>query len=235
MARTLDTELASAEEIMDYWENSAPIWEVRRVGAVVAWCGRRSCIEETTSAWLIRRCCSEGDGTLTPNSNRSASRTAFQQPSLRTVVHLLHRHTPPLPRFQMNAFDFPLHQLSEKVVEQDVCGLVLSVCVRMNQPFIDETGVNRVLFAEEPQRQPPQPQPYTAEPAAYRPFFENAGNRDAQPFVRERSRSQTSGELVVSEEVQVSLSKILASAQVQKRVLPEMLRVQECIERWVMP
>eukprot|EP00752_Nemacystus_decipiens_P006690 g6016.t1 len=120
MAWTLDTEFASQEDVTDYWENAAPIWE-----------------------------------------------------------------------------------LSESVTERDVCSLVLSVCIRANQPFVDETGVNRVAFAEKL-----QPHPSPAKPVVSRPSF--------------KKEHQENGEL--------AFSATCASSEIPKSVLAEMLRVQKCME-----
>eukprot|EP00752_Nemacystus_decipiens_P006693 g6017.t3 len=108
----------------------------------------------------------------------------------------------------------PIWQLPESVGEQDVCGLVLSVCVRMRQPYVDETGVKRVVFAEEAQPRPP----LIVEPVAYRPVIPAEGEHRGSP----------TEEVAATREV--CLSDIVAYAPMHKKVLPEMLRVQECIE-----
>eukprot|EP00903_Cladosiphon_okamuranus_P008652 g8295.t1 len=148
MAWTLDTELASAEDVTSYWENASPIWE-----------------------------------------------------------------------------------LSESVMEQDVSGLVLSVCVRMNQPFIDETGVQRVLCAKE--SPPSAPPGSSTKPVAHRPSNEQPEEHDAaQSDVEGSPRGMLSEEVTVAvlEEGQLCLPGIISSTENQKGVLPQMLRVQECIE-----
>eukprot|EP00752_Nemacystus_decipiens_P006691 g6017.t1 len=147
MAWTLDTELASEEDVKGYWENAAPIWE-----------------------------------------------------------------------------------LSESVAEHDVSGLVLSVCVRMNQPFVDETSVKRLVVAEEPQP-PPQPQPPSlVKPVTYRPSIEQEAQHDAQPVVGGSRGGPPRETVAVEDECQVGLSRIIACTQDRKSVLPEMLRVQEYFE-----
>lgn len=113
-------------------------------------------------------------------------------------------------------------------MEQDISGLVLSVCVRMNQPFIDETGVNRVLLAEVPQS---RPRLSAVEPVVSHPFIEQAGQHDALSTAFGGSLGLPSEELVAVEEEGVNLRSIGFSAEIQKSVLPEMLRVQDCIER----
>lgn len=135
----------------------------------------------------------------------------------------LHRRRP--PPFLI----VPPHQLSESVMELDVSGLVLSMCVRINQPFIDEIGVSRVLFADEVNKQQPRP-PAAVKPVAYRPFIERA-EQSAEPAAGGRSPGSPLEEDDVVEERHAWFNSIVASSEVQKNVLPELLRVEECIER----
>lgn len=126
---------------------------------------------------------------------------------------------------------FPPYQLSENVTERDICCLVLSVAVRMNQPFIDKTGVKRVLFADEPQ---PQPRPCAVKTMAPDPFIENAERQNAKPTVGE-SAGKLSAIVEEVEADQICLENVMASADMHKSLLPEMLRVQEWFERWGQP
>ena len=88
---------------------------------------------------------------------------------------------------------------------------MLSVAIRMNQPFIDETGVKRVLFAEEPQ---PQPRPCKAKTSAAvsLPVVE-----DLVPVKVEEATDAD----------QICLENVVASTNAHMRLLPEMLRVRE--------
>ena len=117
----------------------------------------------------------------------------------------------PYPALQQPCPVFPPRQLSENVSERDICGLVLSVAIRMNQPFIDETGVKRVLFAEEPQ---PQPRPCKAKTSAAvsLPVIE-----DIVPVKVEEATDAD----------QICLENVVASTNAHMRLLPEMLRVRE--------
>lgn len=134
----------------------------------------------------------------------------------------------PLPRSHQTALsDFLAHQLSKTVAEQDVSGLVLSVSVRVNQPFIDETGFNRAEFAEERRS---QPRPSAVEPVVHRLFIEQAEQHDAQSAVG-GCLGLPSEKVAVVEEDQVCVSSIVPSSEVEESELPAMLRVQECIER----
>ena len=140
---------------------------------------------------------------------------------------------------------FRLDQLSENVMEHDVSGLVLSVCMRMNQPFVDETGVKRVLYAEEPQPPPsspspsppssPPPQtrtPSSVEPTAFRASLEKTVQHDGrQPAVGGSVGVLSLKVDEVEEGDEICLRSIIASTEVQKGVLPEMLRAQECMLR----
>lgn len=116
-------------------------------------------------------------------------------------------------------------------MEHDVSGLVLSVCARMKQPFLDDTGIQRVLFADEPQQQPPLPS--SVKPVIFCPPVEKAAlDDDEQPAVGPSQGGLPSEKNVATEEeCQVYLSSIIASTDMHKSVLPEMLRAQECIER----
>eukprot|EP00752_Nemacystus_decipiens_P006689 g6015.t1 len=115
----------------------------------------------------------------------------------------------------------PIWELSENVVEQDICSLVLSTCIRMKQHYVDATGVTRVVFAEEPQRQPQQPRP--------RAVVENGELQDSKVAVGEYSDS-SSAEVEVVEVEQTNVGKVVASTEIPKSVLPEMLRVEEYFE-----
>lgn len=158
-----------------------------------------------------------------------------QQPALGKAVHLppsppplsspsLHRRA---PRPQRPCPIPPPHQLTESVVERDICSLVLSVSVRMNQPFLDETGVKRVVIAEEPH---PQPRPSTLKPVAYGPFIEQLGQQGADRTVA-GSAGVLSAKVAEAEADRVCLDNVVASAVMHKSVLPEMRRVQEWFER----
>lgn len=112
--------------------------------------------------------------------------------------------------------EFPPRQLSESVIEQDICGLVLSTNVRMNQHFVDATGVNRLVFAEEPRP--------TAKPVASRPFIE-----EVEQLTVGESSDLTSAEVAVAD--QINVDSVAASTEIPKSLLPEMLRVREYFER----
>lgn len=55
MAWTLDTEVASAEDVRSYWENAAPIWEVIYVGQQLSGLGAalQPMIGRTSAAVLV--------------------------------------------------------------------------------------------------------------------------------------------------------------------------------------
>ena len=55
MAWTLDTEVASAEDVRSYWENAAPIWEVIHVGQQLSGFGAalQPMIGRTSAAVLV--------------------------------------------------------------------------------------------------------------------------------------------------------------------------------------
>lgn len=110
-------------------------------------------------------------------------------------------------------------------MEQDISGLVLSVSVRISQPFADATGVSRVFFAGEP-----QPRQSAAKPMVCRPLIEQAEQQGAQSAVRDSS-GVPSEEVAALEEDQICLDNVVASADMHRSVLPEMLRVQEWFER----
>ena len=139
-------------------------------------------------------------------------------------AHIPTMPTPPSPAVSW----FPLYQLSENVTEHDICSLVLSVAVRLSQPFVDETGVQRVLFAEEPQ---PQPRPPTAKRMGSGPFIETAGQQNAK-LTNTRSVGLLPGKVEEVKTDQVCVDNAVASADMHKSLLPEMLRVQEWFVRW---
>lgn len=95
----------------------------------------------------------------------------------------------------------------------------------MSQPFVDETGVNRVVFAEEP-----QPRPSTAKPAASRPLIEQPGQQNYGLTVG-GSAEISAMKAGVVEMDQICLDNVVASEEIHKKVLPELLRVQEWFER----
>lgn len=117
-------------------------------------------------------------------------------------------------------------------MERDICCLVLSVCVRTSQPFVDETGVNRVIFFDEPQPQP-QPRPsIIVKPVASRLITENAEQKNARlPADGSVGMLSAKVEVEVEEVDQVCLGNVVAYAESHKRLLPEMLRVREWFER----
>lgn len=92
----------------------------------------------------------------------------------------------------------------------------------MKQHFVDATGVNRVVFAEEPQQPQPQPSVMSARMA-----IEEAEMHDGDVTDGESSDSH-SAEV---DAVEVDRTNIVASGEIPKTVLPEMLRVQEYFER----
>lgn len=90
-------------------------------------------------------------------------------------------------------------------MEQDVCGFVLSVTLRVNQPFIDEAVVGHVFVAK---------QQHLSEVnlVATRPPTENLHLQDAEVD-------------------RICLDNVEVCAEVHKKhVMPEMLRLEECIE-----
>lgn len=97
----------------------------------------------------------------------------------------------------------------------------------MNQPIIDETGVNRVIFAEEPQ---PQPRPSTVKRVASRLSIEQREQHDAE-LTAAGNTGMLSAKAAVADVDQICLDNMVASADMHKNVLPEMLRVQEWFER----
>lgn len=108
----------------------------------------------------------------------------------------------------------------------------------MKQHFVDATGVNRVVFAEEPQQQqqPPQPRP---RPCA---VIEKAELERAEVTDRESSDSSLaevemeavsdscSSEVEIAEVDPTRVGNVVASAEIPKSVLPEMLRVKDHFE-----
>lgn len=107
---------------------------------------------------------------------------------------------------------FSPHQLPESFGEQDVCGLVLSVTVRVLQPWADKTSDKRLASADEPQ---PQPRPSASGPMASLPAIEKV-QEDAELEAGE------SPDAPAAEEV---------SGVIPKNVLSEMIRVQDGIDR----
>eukprot|EP00903_Cladosiphon_okamuranus_P019499 g17932.t1 len=102
----------------------------------------------------------------------------------------------------------PVWELSDRVVtEQDVCGFLLSVVVPLNKPLMYETSVGHVLATKQQQRQLPE-----VAPVSTIPNVEHQGLRDEDEADR------------------VCLKNIEACAEEQKSVMPEMLRLAECIE-----
>lgn len=97
----------------------------------------------------------------------------------------------------------------------------------MKQHFVDARGVNRVMFAQAPQSQ--QPRPSAVSPVASRPAIE-VELQDAEVAVRESSDSP-SAEVEMVEVDKASVGTVVASAEIPKSVLPEILRVQEYFER----
>lgn len=91
-------------------------------------------------------------------------------------------------------------------MERDICDLVLSVHVLANQPFVDEKGVGHVFAAK-------QQHASKVAPAATLPPTDNPG-------------------LLYPEVDRVCLDNVEACAEVQRKsLLPEMLRVEESIEK----
>ena len=235
MAWTFDAELASEEDIKAYWENVPPVWEVH--GAVTAGAlgvARHTWIERTMAA--IRRWRTDSPPTkqhLMLYSCHGSAKSSFgygcssvsQFSTLRYTRPSSHRRTPTPAATTVPGF--PPCQLSENVTERDICGMVLSVAVQLHQPFLDETGVKRAVFAEDTQPQPqPQPRPCTVKTAASKPSIENAERQISEP-----TTGGSAGLLPVkAEEVdadQICLENVMASTDTQKSLLPEMLRVQE--------
>lgn len=96
-------------------------------------------------------------------------------------------------------------------MEQDVCGFVLAVTLRVTQPFIDETGVGQVFVAKQQQQ---QLSGVVMPVVATRPPFQSPDVQDAEEVDR------------------VCVENAEACAEVQKKsVMPEMLRLEECIEK----
>lgn len=90
----------------------------------------------------------------------------------------------------------------------------------MNQHFVDAKGVNRVIFADEPR---PKPRPSTVKPGDSRPGDAKLAG------AREHSDSPSGGAMAVEE---VDEGNVVASAEIPRSVLPEMLRVKDYFERW---
>lgn len=112
-------------------------------------------------------------------------------------------------------------------MERDICCFVLSVNVRNTQPFVDETCVNRMVFAEEPQ---PQLASSSAKPSAFIPFVERPEQQDAALAVG-GSVGVVPAKAPVAEVDQICLDNVFAYDGMHKSLLPEMLRVQEWFER----
>lgn len=220
MSWTLEPELASTEDIKCFWENVSPIWEVRRGHGP-------PCPHQTSNRFADTPLALGRTRDVHAQEPTSATAiTALPQKKtiwewLPTCLRVVHPNPRPfLPRRNDRAqFLPPHHQLSDSVVEQDICGLVLSTCVRMKQHFVDATGVNRVIFAEEPQ--PPRPSA----------VIEKVELQDAELTDRESSDSSSSEVEIVEEVDRTNAGNAAASAEIPKTVLPEMLRVQEYFER----
>lgn len=88
-------------------------------------------------------------------------------------------------------------------MERDICGLVLSTDVRVHQPFVDEAGIDRLFIAKHASK---------VTPVATRIPSENPDLQDA-------------------EVERVCFDNFEASAEAQKGVLSEMLRLEESIEK----
>eukprot|EP00752_Nemacystus_decipiens_P002826 g2634.t1 len=102
----------------------------------------------------------------------------------------------------------PIWELSESVVEQDVCGFVLAVTLRVNQPFIDESGVGQVFVAKQQQQQ-----------------------LSAVPSVANLPHFPDQDLLHDADVDRVCLGNAEVCAEVHKKfVLPEVLRLQACME-----
>lgn len=80
--------------------------------------------------------------------------------------------------------------------------------VRVNQPFVDETGVSRIFIAK--QQDPPEVTPMPA---------------DASPY--EEARALQGGEGVGN----TFLGNNVACTSAHKFVLTEMIRLEECLRR----
>ena len=92
-------------------------------------------------------------------------------------------------------------------MERDICDVILSVNVRINQPFVDQDGVGHVFVAK-------QQRSSKAAPVATPPPTDNAGLLDAEEVDR----------------VCLENAEVCEEAQ-KKSVLPEMPRLEECIEK----
>ncbi len=120
------------------------------------------------------------------------------------------------------------YKLTETVTEQDICGLVLSVDARVcRQPYVDTTGVDRVFMAEGSQpsdrvgkSKPPSAAVATAEVAAV-----------AGPTEGGSVGVLTSAAVAAARMDQDCLFNVVASKEMHKSALPELLRLQEIIER----
>lgn len=94
-------------------------------------------------------------------------------------------------------------------MEQDVSGFVLSLSVQLIQPFLDEASARHVL-AKQQQQPPSEVAPVTTLPPAKNPDL----LRDADEVDR------------------ACLDNAKACGDAQKKsVLPEMLRLEGCIEK----
>lgn len=95
-------------------------------------------------------------------------------------------------------------------MERDICGLVLSVSLRINSQFGDPTGANRV-FSSVKKRHPSKVTPVVV---ARPPTGNHAGLQNADEADR------------------IFLENMEACAEVQtKTVLPDLLRLEESIGR----
>lgn len=94
-------------------------------------------------------------------------------------------------------------------MERDICGLVLSVNVQVNSPFVDETGTDRAPFVMQ------------QNPSAVSPVMATRPPIDDTP-----------GLPAVEEVDRVCLGNVEARAEIQiKSVLPELLRLEEIFMR----
>lgn len=127
---------------------------------------------------------------------------------------------PPVP-------DVSPHQLPETSGEQDICGHILSVRVRMQQPFVRETRTERVLYAAEP-----RPQPAAVEQVAFRTHAEEYGQQGEEELAVGERGGLSLVEVSEAEETQAHLGGgVFSSAEVWKGVMSETLRAKDCIER----
>eukprot|EP00752_Nemacystus_decipiens_P002827 g2635.t1 len=98
----------------------------------------------------------------------------------------------------------PIWELSDNVMERDICGLVLSIDVRIHQPLVDETCIGRVFIAKHSSKVTP---------------------------VATHTPADNSGLLQGTDADRVCLDNVKACAEVQKTALSEMLRLEESIDR----